>query len=85
MAESLVTGGELVLLTPQLCIHQQVYADICQKTAAYMETHEELLLGDFRDLFGTSRKYALAVLEYYDKLKIFKKEGDIRRLGLGFQ
>ena len=49
-----------------------------------MEEHPELTLAEFRDLLGTSRKYALAVLEYYDKNKILKKEGDIRRLGLGF-
>ena len=33
---------------------------------------------------GTSRKYALAVLEYYDKNKILKKDGDIRRPGPAF-
>ena len=42
-------------------------------------------LADFRDMLGTSRKYALAVLEYYDKNKILKKDGDLRRMGLGFQ
>ena len=44
-----------------------------------------LALADFRDMLGTSRKYALAVLEYYDKNKILKKDGDLRRMGLGFQ
>ena len=33
---------------------------------------------------ATSRKYALAVLEYFDKNKILKKDGDFRRMGLGF-
>ena len=84
VVESMVTGGELVLLTPQLCIHRQVYDDICEKTKAFMAEHPELTLAEFRDLLGTSRKYALAVLEYYDKNKILKKDGDIRRLGLGF-
>ena len=84
VAESLVTGGELVMLTPQLCIHHTVYEDISQQTAAYMEEHEELTLADFRDMLNTSRKYALAILEYYDKNKILKKEGDVRRLANGF-
>ena len=84
VVESMVTGGELVLLTPHLCIHRQVYDDICEKTKAFMAEHPELTLAEFRDLLGTSRKYALAVLEYYDKNKILKKDGDIRRLGLGF-
>ena len=84
VVESMVTGGELVMLTPQLCIHQKIYADICRKTRDYLEEHDELLLSDFRDMMNTSRKYALAVLEYYDKNKILKKDGDIRRIGLGF-
>lgn len=84
VVESMVTGGELVMLTPQLCIHQEVYADVSQKTKAYLDEHGELLLSDFRDLLNTSRKYALALLEYYDKNKILKKEGDIRSLGAGF-
>ena len=84
VVESMVSGGDLVLLTPHLCIHRQVYDDICRKTKDFMAEHPELTLAEFRDLLGTSRKYALAVLEYYDKNKILKKDGDIRRMGLGF-
>ena len=84
VVESLVSGGGLVMLTPQLCLHSQVYAQVCDKTRDFMAEHQELTLEEFRDLLGTSRKYALAVLEYYDKNKILKKDGDVRRLGTGF-
>ena len=84
MVESLVSGGELVMLTPQLCIHRQVYDEIVEKTRAHFAEKDELTLAEFRDLLNTSRKYALAVLEYFDKNKILKKEGDIRRMGQGF-
>ena len=84
VVESLVSGGGLVMLTPQLCLHSQVYAQVCDKTRDYMAENQELTLAEFRDLLGTSRKYALAVLEYYDKNKILKKDGDVRRLGTGF-
>ena len=49
-----------------------------------MQTNETLTLAQFRDLLGTSRKYALAVLEYWDRNKITKKDGDLRRLAQGF-
>ena len=84
VVESLVSGGGLVMLTPQLCLHSQVYAQVGDKTRDFMAEHQELTLAEFRDLLGTSRKYALAVLEYYDKNKILKKDGDVRRLGTGF-
>ena len=84
VVESLVSSGELVMLTPQLCVHPSVYREICQQTRAHMERSETLTLAEFRDMLSTSRKYALAVLEYFDKNKILKKEGDLRRMGLGF-
>ena len=85
VVESLVSSGELVMLTPQICVHQDVYRDVCRKLCAYLAGHETIALADFRDLMGTSRKYALAVLEYYDKNKILKKEEDLRRPGMNFR
>ena len=82
--ESLVSGGELVMLTPQLCIERRIYEDIWEKTKQHFKEHEELTLAEFRDMLGTSRKYALAVLEYYDKNRILKKDGDVRRPGPEF-
>ena len=84
VVESMVSGGDLVMLTPQLCIHRQVYNDVCEKTKEFFAEHQELTLAEFRDMLNTSRKYALAILEYYDKNKILKKDGDVRRLGQGF-
>ena len=82
--ESLVSGGELVMLTPQLCIERRIYEDIWEKTKRHFAGHGELTLAEFRDMLGTSRKYALAVLEYYDKNKILKKDGDVRHPGPEF-
>ena len=78
--ESLVDEGVLVLLTPQLCLEKEVFRGVCQKTADFFQSHGQLTLAEFRDLLGTSRKYALAILEYYDRNHITKKEGDFRFL-----
>ena len=43
------------------------------------------MLGQLRDLLNSSRKYTLALLEYYDKNRITKKDGDFRYLHLGFR
>ena len=82
--ESLVTGGDLVMLTPQICWYKDVYARVCDVVKAHFAEHETLTLGELRDLINSSRKYTLAVLEYYDKNRITKKDGDIRRL-VGFR
>jgi len=82
--ESLVTSGELVMLTPQICWHKDMYAQVCETVKTHFENNETLTLGQLRDLLNSSRKYTLAVLEYYDKNRVTKKDGDLRRLHLGF-
>lgn len=84
VVESLVSGGGLAMLTPQICLHREVYEDMCRRLVELFEQQEELTLAEFRDRLGTSRKYALALLEYWDKTKVLKKEGDIRRTGPAF-
>ena len=37
-------------------------------------------MGEFRDAIETSRKYAVALLEYWDRKGITKKVGDARVL-----
>ena len=46
----------------------------------YLAVHGEISLGEFRDLCGTSRKYAVQLLEFMDKKKITKMVGDKRVL-----
>ena len=84
VVESLVSGGGLVMLTPQICVHREVYAQVSRRLAEHFAQREELTLAEFRDQLGTSRKYALALLEYWDKTKALKKEGDLRRPGPAF-
>ena len=82
--ESLVTGGDLVMLTPQICWYKDVYAGVCNVVKKHFEDHETITLAELRDLTNSSRKYTLAVLEYYDKNRITKKDGDFRYL-VGFR
>ena len=82
--ESIVTSGELVMLTPQICWYKDVYTNVCRIVQKHFDENETLTLAQLRDLTNSSRKYTLAVLEYYDKNKITKKDGDFRRLAIPF-
>jgi selenocysteine-specific elongation factor len=46
----------------------------------YLEEQGEITLAQFRDMFGTSRKYALAFLEYMDRLEVTERVDEIRKL-----
>ena len=82
--ESAMTGGELILLIPGLCWHKDTYERVVGVVKAHFAEHETLTLAELRDALGTSRKFALAVLEYFDRNRVTKKEGDLRRLWQGF-
>lgn len=82
--DSVVSGGELVMLTSQICYSRGAYMKACDAAKAHFAEHDTITLAEFRDALSTSRKYALAVLEYFDKLGITRKDGDFRRLNKGF-
>ena len=82
--ESLLTSGELVMLTPQICLYRQDYDKILEIAKTHFETNDSLTLAQLRDLLNTSRKYAQALVEYFDKIHITKKDGDIHYLDQGF-
>ena len=82
--ESSVTAGELVMLTPQICWCREAYETARNTAAVHFQTQDTLTLAELRDLLHTSRKYALALLEYLDNNRVTKKEGDYRRLLQGF-
>jgi len=82
--ESLVTSGDLVLLTPQICLHRDTYAGVLEAARTHFETNDSMTLAQLRDLLNTSRKYAQALVEYFDKVHITRKDGDVHILHQGF-
>ena len=79
--ESLVSGGQLVMLSPQIVVYKDVYAALLGALKTWFESHETITLAEYRDVMNTSRKYSLAALEYFDRNHITRKEGDFRKPG----
>ena len=79
--EALINTGRLVRVEDKICLHWDVYADCYEKSRQYIQEHGQMTLAEFRDMMGTSRKYAMAILEYWDRRGITKKVGDARVLG----
>ena len=79
--DNMISGGALILLTPQILIHSESYEQAKAIFVMEVEKNGEITLAQFRDKLETSRKYAMALLEYFDRKKISKKVGDSRVLG----
>lgn len=73
-------SGKLVKLNPASYMDSQAYGQVLQKLRDYLAENDGIALGDFRDLCGTSRKYAVQFLECLDKKKITKMSGEKRVL-----
>ncbi|MBS6953626.1 MAG: selenocysteine-specific translation elongation factor [Enterocloster asparagiformis] len=73
-------NGSLVKLNPASYMDSRAFEQVVKDLRAYMEANGEITLAQFRDMCGTSRKYAVQLLEYMDKKKITKLVGDKRVL-----
>ena len=56
------------------------YAEMVVRIKDHIRAEGSITLGGVRDLFGTSRKYAQALLEHLDAKKIPRRVGDTREL-----
>ena len=77
---ALVETGQLVRLSPDVLLLQETYEELVAWIRSYISEHGSVNVAQVRDGFDTSRKYALALLEYLDYQRITKRVGDERVL-----
>jgi len=73
-----IRKGILVKVTEDIYFHQAALDEAREKVANFFRSKGEITVGEARDLFGTSRKYALPLMEYFDREKITRRVGDVR-------
>lgn len=72
--------GKLVRLNYQYYIDAEAYEWALSELKKIIQTNGRITLAEFRDLIGTSRKYAIEILDYMDGMKITQKIEDYRIL-----
>lgn len=80
LIDILFTSERLVRIADKIWIDGDALRDSRSKLVAHLEEHGKINLAEFRDLIGTSRKNAVALLEYFDSQKITKRQDDFRVL-----
>ena len=70
----------LIRMDADSIIHKKCYQNAIDKVREHMEENENITLGEFRDMLGTSRKHAMTILDYMDKNKVTKRVGEARVL-----
>lgn len=79
---ALLDQGVLVAVSPEVVFRNADYQTMLDGVRKAITREGSLSAAQFRDQFNTSRKYALAFLEYLDAIGVTIREGDVRKLKL---
>jgi len=76
----LMDRGDLVQVSPEVSFLRDTYDSLLAAVRKHLTANPSLTVAQFRDMFGTSRKYALAFLEHLDAVGVTVRRGDERVL-----
>ncbi len=76
----LIEQRKVVKISDGVVFATSAYNDMVERVKAYIKAHGKVNVAEVRDLFKTSRKYALPFLEHLDQQKITRRVGDERIL-----
>ena len=78
---ALIELGQLVRLSEDVLLLPETYQAAVTRIEAHLQANRTITVAQVRDMFDTSRKYALALMEYLDAKGITKRVGDERVMG----
>jgi len=74
-------AGQLIRTTHGLIFSATAFAEAERRLEDYLTANSEITASEFRNILGTTRKFALALLETFDKTGLTVRIGDKRKLG----
>jgi selenocysteine-specific elongation factor len=77
---ALLEQGQLIKLNEDVVLLTETYEDMRDRLLNHLKAEGTITVAQVRDMFGTSRKYALAFLGYLDEKRITRRVGDERVL-----
>ena len=77
---ALEKSGEVVGYAPDSFIWAQTFASYQQAIAAFLKENGQATAAQLKDAMGTSRKYAMPLLEHFDEIGVTRRDGDFRTL-----
>jgi selenocysteine-specific elongation factor len=75
-----VASGHLVVIAPDYWLHPAVEEQARKTVAAAFTDQRSLTVSQIRELLGTTRKYAVPLCEFWDKMGFTQRRGDLRIL-----
>jgi len=76
--ERMVERGELVRVSREFMFERSALEKVEQKLLRHLAEHGRITVSEFREVAGTSRKYAIPLLNWFDSRGVTRREGDFR-------
>jgi selenocysteine-specific elongation factor len=76
---ALVELGQLKQLSSDVILRTSDYEEMVAKVRAFIAETGQMTVADARDMFDSSRKYMLALMEHLDASGVTVRDGDFRR------
>jgi selenocysteine-specific elongation factor len=76
----LVRGGEVVRVAPDLHYRADALEQIHTALVRHLDIHGEIAVPAFKAQHGLSRKHAIPLLEYFDRIGVTRRAGEARVL-----
>lgn len=80
LVRALIATGQLVRVGEDVLFQTEIFTKMRQAVVNHIQEKGSITLAELRDQFDTSRKYAVAVLEYLDQTGVTVRRGDAREL-----
>ena len=77
---ALMEQGTLTQVSPEVLLLSETYGVMVERIKSHLRANGKITVAEVRDVFTTSRKYALALMEHLDALGVTKRVGDERVL-----
>jgi selenocysteine-specific elongation factor len=77
---NLFERGILVRLSDKVVYHKDTVEKAKRVIVQYLEKYPSITVAELRDVLQLSRKYATAILEYFDKIGLTKRDKDVHIL-----
>jgi selenocysteine-specific elongation factor len=81
LLQVLIDAGSLVRVDGEMFFHREALDELIEKLRAVAERNpadRSIDVASFKTLAGISRKYAIPLLEYLDRVRVTRREGDKR-------
>lgn len=81
LVRALIDLRQIIMVSDSIAFPKSGYDRLVAEIRRHIQERGEIDAKTLRDKFGTSRKYAIAVLEHLDSLGITQRVGDVRKRG----